>query len=628
MSHIGLKEIKSIGIVVLICYYSKGFAQVTQQQNDSTDAVYEKIEDYSNKNKVTKFLHKLIFKSGSGQKHRKVRHAVNYGPYEGKIIRNINIETYEPFGFSLTDTTQRANSWLEKTGNNLHIKSKEFNIKNLLLIKEKQPLDSLLLSESERLIRSKNYIRSVKITPKIVENTADSVDILIEVLDSWSLIGEVQFSTTKTKIKLNERNFLGFGHQFKPDITYRYADQKFAHDILYNIPNVKNTYIGASARYYRGLNGFYNRRLNIERPFYSAYSKWAAGMYIDQRFWQENFSNDQENAQFQDFKYQSQDIWGGYSFKIFKGKLLEERTSSLVASFRLLNVDYKQGPSVEYDSIRFFSDELFLLGSIGITSQQYEKDSYIFRDGIIEDVPVGNSYALITGVQHKNDKNRLYLGASISRGEYFNWGHLSANLAFGTFFNDARLQQTTYSFQANFFTNLLNLGGHWKMRQFIKPKVVIGSNRLNSMGDRLTIDETDRLQRFYYNAERGDKNHGIPGFESNQRGTKKYVLSLQSQFYAPWELLGFRLNPFVNINAAMLGNEGTPITKSRFYSSLGIGVLIRNDYIVFNAFQLSIAYYPNMPGEGNHIFRGNAFKTQDFGFQHFDLGKPKPVPYR
>lgn len=628
MSPIWLKFIKSILLAAVLGFCAKGFGQVKQQQKDSTDSVYEKIEDYSKKNKVTRFLHNLIFRSGNSSKDRAAGFYVNYGPYEGKIIRNINIETHDPFGFSLRDSTQRANSWLEKTGNNLHIKSKKFNIGNLLLIKENEPLDSLLISETERLIRSKNYIRSVKISPKAVDNTVDSVDIYIEVLDSWSLIGEVSFSTSKTKVKINERNFLGFGHQFKPDITYRYADQKFAHDILYNVENIKHTYIGASARYYRGLDGFYNRRLNIERPFYSAFSTWAGGIYLDQRYWQENFSNDPQDLQLQDFNYQSQDVWGGYSFKIFKGKLLEDRTSSLIAALRFLNVDYKQRPSLEYDSIRFFSDEMFVLGSIGITSQQYVKDSYIFRDGIIEDVPVGNSYALLAGVQQKNDKNRPYLGASVSRGKYFNWGHLSANLAFGTFLNNSRLQQTTFSFQANYFTNLLNLNGGWKMRQFVKPKFVIGTNRLNSMGDRLTIDETDRFQRFYYNADRGDTNHGIPGFESNKRGTKKYVLSLQSQFYAPWELWGFRINPFLNINAAMLGNEGTSITKSRFYSSLGVGVLIRNDYIVFNAFQLSLAYYPNMPGEGNHIFRTNAFRTQDFGFQHFNLGKPKPVPYR
>ncbi len=614
--------------VITTSLFLPGYAQVKQQRKDSTAAVYKRIKDYSKKNKVTKFLHRLIFKQANKPKKNTDPNITIYSPFEGKIIRNINIETHDPFGFSLTDSTERANSWLEKTGNKLHLKSKKFNIRNLILIKKNTRLDSLLVIESERLIRAKNYVRSVKITPEAIAHTPDSVDILIEVLDSWSLGAEVQFSTYKTKIKFNERNYLGFGHQFKPDITYRYRDQKFAYDFLYNIPNIKNTYIGVLARYSKGLGGFYIKRLNVERPFFSIFSKWAGGIYADERYWQEEIFNQPENSEPQDFKYQSQDIWAGYSFKIFKGKLLEDRVSSLITSLRLLNVNYKQHPSAKYDSIQFYSDELFLLGSVGITSQQYVKDSYIFRDGIIEDVPVGNSYALLAGIQHKNNKNRLYLGAEIAEGRYFNWGHLSANLAFGTFFNNFRLQQTTFSFQAYYFTNLLNLSGGWKMRQFIKPMFVIGTNRLNSIGDRLTINENDQLQPFYYNTHRNRENRGIPGFNSDQRGTKKYVLSLQSQFYAPWELLGFRIDPFININAAILGDEGTPITKNKFYSAIGIGMLIRNDYLVFNAFQLSLSYFPSMPGQGHHIFRANAFQTHDFGFQNFNLGKPKPVSYR
>jgi hypothetical protein len=36
----------------------------------------------------------------------------------------------------------------------------------------------------------------------------------------------------------------------------------------------------------------------------------------------------------------------------------------------------------------------------------------------------------------------------------------------------------------------INEVGHWKIRQFIKPQVILGSNRQNSIGDRLTINES------------------------------------------------------------------------------------------------------------------------------------------
>ncbi|MEO6348750.1 MAG: hypothetical protein ABIO60_12655, partial [Aquaticitalea sp.] len=110
-------------------------------------------------------------------------------------------------------------------------------------------------------------------------------------------------------------------------------------------------------------------------------------------------------------------------------------------------------------------------------------------------------------------------------------------------------------------------------------------------------------------------------------GTKKYVLSLQTQFYSPWEVLGFRLNPFLNVTAGVLGNEGDSIKKNRLYSELGLGFIIRNDYLVFSSFQLSFSFYPSIPGQGNNVFKTNSFETDDFGFQNFQMGKPTPVWY-
>jgi hypothetical protein len=49
------------------------------------------------------------------------------------------------------------------------------------------------------------------------------------------------------------------------------------------------------------------------------------------------------------------------------------------------------------------------------------------------------------------------------------------------------------SFQANYFTKLIEVG-NWKIRQFIKPQVILGSNRQNSIGDRLTINEKYGIQ--------------------------------------------------------------------------------------------------------------------------------------
>ncbi len=56
-----------------------------------------------------------------------------YSAFEGKTIRNINIETLDPFGYSITDTNAAPKSFFLKAGNNLHVKSQQIAIRNLCL---------------------------------------------------------------------------------------------------------------------------------------------------------------------------------------------------------------------------------------------------------------------------------------------------------------------------------------------------------------------------------------------------------------------------------------------------------------------------------------------------------------
>lgn len=221
----------------------------------------------------------------------------------------------------------------------------------------------------------------------------------------------------------------------------------------------------------------------------------------------------------------------------------------------------------------------------------------------------------------------MYLGAKVAHGDYYAWGYLSATFEYGTFLNKSKPEQTAFSFSANYFTHLISLGAKWKMRQFIKPQVLIGKIRLNSSADRLTIDETDKFEDFYHDEERLKNIIGIPGFKSGLLGTTKYVLSLRTQFYPPWEIIGFRFNPYLDINAAMLGDENTRLINNKLYSSFGVGLIIRNDYLVFNSIHLSLSYYPNIPGQGNNIFKTNALNSKDFGLQGFELEKPATIWY-
>ena len=189
--------------LVLISRHDFALAQQKPVKKDSTQ-IYSDIESFSKRGKFTKFMYSLIFKpvvSTSTQKKGKKKVYKKliqkpYGAFEGKIIRNINIETLDPFGYSIGDTIFREPNFLSKAGNELHVKSQRITIRNLLLIHQNQVFDSLLVKESERLVRSQRYIRDVSFFVKAAAKGSDSVDVFIRELDIWDrIIGMVSIES-------------------------------------------------------------------------------------------------------------------------------------------------------------------------------------------------------------------------------------------------------------------------------------------------------------------------------------------------------------------------------------------------------------------------------------------------
>ena len=102
------------------------------EKKDTTN-IYDRLERFSEKRKITKRVHQLLFKSTTKKPKKQVKKKYrDYSELEGRPIRHVIIVTKDPFGFSFTDSTETANSWVERTGNQIHIKSKDFAIRNFL----------------------------------------------------------------------------------------------------------------------------------------------------------------------------------------------------------------------------------------------------------------------------------------------------------------------------------------------------------------------------------------------------------------------------------------------------------------------------------------------------------------
>ncbi|MBK8450081.1 MAG: hypothetical protein IPL42_08720 [Saprospiraceae bacterium] len=605
-----------VGVYLLILN-TEVYAQQVPSKEDSLK-FYNNLESYSKKHKFAKLFYHLVFKSPAPTLKRsdvkkipaKIKKQKSYKFFEGKVIRKIKIETLDPFEYSLLNVSELPHSWFAKAGNKIHFKSQNITIRNLLLIRQNQLFDSLQVKESERLIRSQNFVQDVLFYVTRTSNKSDSVDIVIRVLDSWSIIPKVSISSKRIAVDLTDKNIIGLGHTFQNGISWNHTTGNNAFNTNYTIPNIYNTYIKTVLHY--GVDEYENfsRSLIIERPFYSPLAKWAAGFLMSQQYRRDSVIY-HGLAYFPfNLKYNTGDFWAGKAIQLFKGNSESARTRNLILASRYYRVRYLKQPDSLIDTFRIHTDENFYMASIGISSRNYIRDEYIFNYGIAEDVPVGSVYSITSGFQQKNDINRFYLGFRYSVGNYHPWGYFGYNFEYGSFFKKNHAEQGMLSASFYYFTRLFEFG-NWKLRQFVKPEILIGINRFAY--ENLTLNEGT----------------GLDGFNSsNLLGASRFLCTFQSQFYAPWNFIGFHFGPYINLSLGMLGTSATGLKKSNLYSQLGLGVLIKNEHLVFSTFQLSVSFFPVIPGQGQDIFKINSIQTTDFGFRDFVIDKPSGLLFK
>ena len=570
---------------------------------------YENIESYSTSSRFTQFMYRLFYKP--------IEPALilsdtivdplqkPYSTFEGKIIRKIHLTSLDPFGHSLGDTTVASLNFLSRTGNKWHINTRPATLRNQLLIHENQVFDSLLLQESERLVRTGKHLTDVVFYVEESSENGDSVDVFIRQLDKWSLLPGGTFNDRQTSIRLGDVNFMGLGHEFQNEIIRSKSSGDYDFRTLYHIPNIYDTYINSTIIYESNRDGNYIRNVALDRPFFSPFAIWGGGIAFSQ-------IAQNDSVRYGDFRpyiYNSQDFWLGKATRLFKSNSTFDRTTKLITAVRFNRIRYLKELPEAIDTHLYYRDEDFYVASVGISTRLYVQEKFLFNFGLTEYVSTGRIVSLTSGYRIKNGSGMFYHGARYATGKYYPWGYFSANAELGAFIQETEATEGVLSVGLDYFTRLVELGS-WKVRQFVKPNLTIGINRYGY--DRLTLNEE----------------YGLDVLDSPVLdGNSRILIMTQTQTYAPWDFIGFHFGPYLNLSLGILGDAKEGIQAGRFYSKIGLGVLIKNDNLAMNTFQLSVAYYPVIPGMENNLLKFNPFHSFDFGLPDFEIGKPGKVDY-
>ncbi len=597
--------IKTYHFISCILLFALTIAQLNAQDTNAL-----KIDTLKNSNENTSVLGKFFKKNL--YKKKAVVPKQELIPFEksvvNKPIRQVIINSHDPFGYSLQDTTKQPTKWIERAGNALHGKTKPYVLREILLFKKGDKLDSLKVKESERLLRARKLFRKVEIVPILTANN-DSVDVYVNTIDTWSMVVTGSVSTSKAGIQIRERNFFGLGHVLLNRYRHNYKTGNSFYHFNYTVPNIAKTRIIGNVNYLTTEDNHYNKGISFTRPFYSPLAKWAGGIGFGQVFYQDSLDYNRKDLAYYNFKYNYTDIWAAKAFRIGENK--RGMISNFIVSTRYYKRNFKEDPNVEMDPYNFFSDQQNYFVGLGVSSRKYVKDHFIFNNGIDEDVAEGYVFGLTGAMQKRETYSRGYLAGRVAYGKYLkNKNYIGFDVEYGSFFRNKLAEQTTFTFNMLYFSHLLNFN-KWKVRQFSKLNYTVGGHRWDTPADELSLHQND------YN--------GIDGIRRarNLLGDQKFILEFQTQTYSPYEFLGFRISPFFNAAFGIVGNKKDVfLNKDHTIVRLGLGVLFTNDYFVFNNIRLSFSYYPRVPGEGDNLFKTNIIDNRDFELMEYNYDKP------
>ena len=356
-----------------------------QKDCTNTTEFYKTIKGEADKSDFTKRLFDLAFKKGTGNKdplYQLEKSELQFYPYKNKIIRNIYIVSI-PIFQSNTDKDIKIIQWAKKTADKLHIDTRKWVIKNILLFKEGELLDPTLIAENERMLYELPFINEVyfKICPCC--NEPDYVDVVVLTKDKFPVGANPGISSLDSyHLEIYDLNIAGLGHEVSAKVAYDGGEkEKFSlQNALYKVYHIGNTFTTGELFY---SNPEYEERYGFlfNRNFIPSKINIAGGLGLERVNTSYTHSPDDSTLTENPLEYVKADVYVGVAelLKMFSPL----RVEYLVELVRVTHYDYYKYPLIG----SLFDDRSEVLLSLNHQRSKYYKSNLIYGFGEIEYIP-------------------------------------------------------------------------------------------------------------------------------------------------------------------------------------------------------------------------------------------------
>jgi hypothetical protein len=588
---------------------NRNFSIIRTEKKDKNNYIvfFDSLKVKASKNPITKKIYDLVVITPVPVENKRITGSsdASYLPYTGKKIRNVLVRQLTVFGSNINNPVQESEKRLDYFLNKTHVNTNEKIIRKNLLFGSGDTISPLLLSDNERILRQLPYINDARII--VVPVSDEEADIIVITRDIYSLGASFSYKGLKSgNVSVFEKNIMGIGHEFGFDIPYDSKKQNSPGiGVHYTADNLWKSFVNLNLFYMDGL-GDKEYGLNLKRQLVSSSTKYAAGISVLRKYTKEDLNKSLQVPQPLKFNYQ--DYWFLRSFLINK-----ESVSRIIIGGRYLVNDIIDRPEIQPDSYYNLTRYRMYLASAAFSIQKYYKTNLIYGYGRTEDIPHGGLIKITAGNEFNefnNYRKRTYLGSEASFGQsnkFLGYFYFSAGIA--TFIDGSVSKQGILSLNTKFLSNLLPIG-KFRSRNFI------------------SVDYTRGVDRNYDEKLRFKTENGFSGFKNDSAGGKqRLIISLESVLFSSANFYNFRFAFFGFSDVSLLSGTNEILRNGTTLSSIGIGIRLRNDNLIFNTFQIRFGFFPNPPA-WSKINNFTISGEQQLSPNNFDSGPPEIIPYR
>lgn len=537
-----------------------------------SDIFYDSLRSKAYRNNVTRELYKLLIRPPAQdvyESNEVVKSEQYFAPYAGKTIRSIRVFHVPLLDGTVWDTTQLSTTQLGRMLEHLHTDTHASLVKKNILFQEGDRVDAYLLADSERILRALPFIEDSRIYLLNHPVKEKEVNITIVIKDRflWNINGSFN-GFSKYKVRLGNRSILGTGNQLWGEYVRNSNETpKNGYEFRFESRNIGNSFTQVTLEW---ADNWQVRKeiFRVSKNFVSPEIKYGGEMAIGEeaRKVEQVFL---DSTQEFDIHYRFQDVWVGRAFPLPGSN----HRKTVMVGVRYLHHNYLQRPEVSIDSNERYHDRHFWLSSLSLQKINYLKTRYILAYGITEDVPVGYSYGLLYGQDITEFETRDYWGGQLSVANYYpSFGYLLLSGEAGTFWNGDSFKNSIVKFKIGYFTPLVRMG-KTQIRNFINLEYTTGQN--------LSPPETFNIKNY------------IQGLSGNRAyGNSIFSGQIESVWFTPWYVYGFRLAPFLNMDLGQVQEDRGDFRIERFVTGIGGGFRIRNESLVFRTLEVGGKYFP------------------------------------